>query len=99
MCRKFDDEFSSGENTTEVNSMGVDLRGTKYKYRRNLLRKTTRDPQNHFLLSDVLLIRIGLLHVHYYSKPNNAQKLVCVKGSNLYQGVCLIKFLLYLQRL
>ena len=30
------------------------------------------------LLSDVLLIKTSLLHVHYYSKPNNAQKLVCV---------------------
>ena len=31
-----------------------------------------------FLLSDVLLIKTSLLHVHYYSKPNNAQKLFCI---------------------
>ena len=48
-------------------------------YSGNSLRQTTRDPQNEFLLSDVLLIRICLLHVHYYSKPNDARKLVCIK--------------------
>ena len=41
---------------------------TYTEYSRNLLRQTTRDPQGEFLLSDVLLIRICLLHVHYYSK-------------------------------
>ena len=49
---------------------------TTAQYSRNSLEQTARDPQNQFLLSDVLLIcRIGLLHVHYYSKPNNAQKI------------------------
>ena len=50
-----------------------------HTYSRNLLRQTIKDPQNHFLLSDVLLIRICLLHVHYYSKPNNAQNVVRVE--------------------
>ena len=44
-----------------------------------LVKTFTRGPRNEFLLSDVLFIRICLLHVHYYSKPNNAQTLVCIK--------------------
>ena len=54
-------------------------------YSRNTLRQTTKDLPNEFLLSDVLLIRISLLrvYVHYDSKPNRGQKLVCVLSINL----------------
>ena len=62
------------------------------KYSRNSLRQTVRDPQNQFLLSDVLLIRIGLLHVHYYSKPNNAQKSVCAKQKFVLRVFVLMRF-------
>ena len=53
--------------------------GSATLYSGNSLRQTTKDSQIQFLLPDVLLIRIGLLHVHYYSKPNDAQNVVCVK--------------------
>ena len=36
----------------------------KWTHSRNTLRQTTRDPQNQFLLSDVLLIRMYLIYVH-----------------------------------
>ena len=48
---------------------------------------------NQSLLSDVLLIRNCLLHVHYYSKPNSAQ-LVCVK-QEFVLSVSYNKLLLY----
>ena len=56
------------------------------------LRQTIRDPQNQFLLSDVLPIRIYLIYVHYYSKPNNAQKLVCVKQKFVLRVFVLTRF-------
>ena len=44
-----------------------------------------------FLLSDVL-IRIYLKYVHYYSKPNSAQKLVCVKLKFILKVFILTRF-------
>ena len=42
--------------------LAIDIRlAVILAYSGNSLRQTTRDPQNQFLLSDVLLIRIGLL--------------------------------------
>ena len=49
---------------------------TVYNYSKNLLRQTDKDPQNEFLSSDVILIRISLLYIHYYRKPNDGRKLV-----------------------
>ena len=43
-------------------------------YGGNLWRQTPRDPQIQFLLTNVLLIRICWLCVHYYSKPNSSEK-------------------------
>ena len=62
-----------------------------YTSSRNSLRQTTRDPRNEFLLSDVL-IRICFLCAHYYSKPNNAQKLVCVKQKIVLKMFVLTRF-------
>ena len=45
-----------------------------------------------FYVSDVLLIRTCLLHVHYYSKPNNAQKLVYVKQKFVLKVFVLTRF-------
>ena len=61
-------------------------------YSRDSLRQTTRDLQNQFLVSDVLLIRICLLYVHYYSKPNNIEKLVCVKQKFVFRVFVLTRF-------
>ena len=61
-------------------------------YNRNSLGQTTRDPQNQFLLSDVLLIRICLLHVHYYSKPNNVLNVVCNKQNFVLRVYVLMRF-------
>ena len=68
-----------------IGSSPLPIPCTSSLYSRNSLRQTTRDPPNEFLLSDVLLIRISLLrvYVHYYSKPNRDQKLVCVLSRNL----------------
>ena len=43
-------------------------------YGGNLWRQTQRDPQIRFLLTNVLLIKICWLCVHYYCKPNNSEK-------------------------
>ena len=64
---------------------------TIIEYSGNSLRQTTRDPQNQFLLSDVL-IRIYLIYVNYYSKPNNAQRLVSVEQKFILRVFVLTRF-------
>ena len=63
-------------------------------YSRNLLRQTTRDPQNQSLLSDVLLIRVCLLCVHYYSNQIVLKKCSLCRGAICLKGVSLNMFLL-----
>ena len=64
---------------------------SRYTHSRNSFRQTTKDPQNEFL-SGALLIRIYLICVHYYSKPNNAQKFVCVKQKIVLRVFVLTRF-------
>ena len=64
------------EHVRPINGL---LKMPKKMYSKKPFGRPIRDTQNHFLISDILLIRISLVHVSYYSKRNNAQNVVCVK--------------------
>ena len=67
---------------------------SSYSVQWKLTKTNYKDPQDQFLLSDVLLMRICLLHV--YSANLVMLEIWFVLSRNLSKGVRLNEFLLYL---